>query len=308
MSPAVPGKLAIIGAGSMGNAIAALFATHGWEVMLIEPSDEARERSRQRLLGNPPVRGGLQARFAWSASLEDANAASLIIEAAPEDLELKKDIFSRLEPCCPADAIIATNTSGLSINRLAESLKRPERFLGTHFFTPADIIPLVEVIACKDTSAAITDATLDILRGLGKLPVRVQKDVPGFIGNRLQHALAREAMSLLENGVASAEDIDTVARWSLGVRLALTGPLEQRDINGLDIHHTIASYLYPALENRETPPGVLSQKVAQGHLGVKTGRGFYDWQPPQRRDALKEKEAALRRLVALVTSTGTPDR
>lgn len=308
MSGAVPGKLAVIGAGNMGNAIAALFATRGWEVMLIDPSEEARARSRQRLLGDPPAQAALQARYAWSASLEDANAATLVIEAAPEHLELKQDIFRRLESCCPADAIIATNTSGLSVNRLAEGLKHRERFLGTHFFTPADIIPLVEVIPCDDTSPDTTATTLDILRGLGKLPVLVRKDIPGFIGNRLQHALAREAMSLLENGVATAEDIDTVARWSLGVRLALTGPLEQRDINGLDIHHTIASYLYPFLENRQTPPGVLGEKVAQGHLGVKSGQGFYDWQSPERRNSLKEKEAALRRLVALVTSAGAPER
>ncbi len=298
MSNAVPGKLAVIGAGNMGNAIAALFAAHGWQLVLIDPSEEACERSRQRLLGDSPTGDGLHSRISWSPALEGAHDASLIIEAAPENAALKQDIFRRLEDCCGAHAVLATNTSGISINRLASGLRHPERFIGTHFFTPADIIPLVEVVACEQTAPATSASILEILRSVGKLPVLVRKDIPGFIANRLQHALAREAMSLLEKGVATAEDIDTVARWALGIRLALTGPLEQRDINGLDIHHAIASYLYPDLESRDTPSAILRDKVAQGHFGVKSGQGFYDWQAPGRRASLQEKEAALRDLVA----------
>ncbi len=290
-------KLAVIGAGNMGNAIASLFVSHGWLAVLIDPSDTARESSRERLLAALPQSAS---QLVWEADLQAAAGATLVIEAAPEIPALKKEIFTQLEAVCARDAVIATNTSGISINQLSAPLTHPERFLGTHFFTPADVIPLVEVIACDHTLAEHSEYVMSVLREVGKLPVLVRKDIPGFIGNRLQHALAREAMSLLEKGVASAEDIDTVAKWALGIRLAITGPLEQRDINGLDVHHAITEYLYPDLESRQTPSQVLSDKVQQGHFGVKSGKGFYDWDTPERKASLQEKDATLRQLVKLL--------
>jgi len=298
MAQAVPETLALVGAGNMGNAIAALFASNGWRIVLIDPSDEARAKSRERLLAGRPPESDLHRRIAWSAELGAAHEASVVIEAAPEDLALKQGIFQKLEAVCRPDTVLATNTSGLSITRLAEPMAHPGRFVGAHFFTPADVIPLVEVVGGRLTAPETVERTLAILRQVGKLPVHVRKDIPGFIANRLQHALAREAMSLLEQGVATAHDIDTVAKWSLGIRLALTGPLEQRDLNGLDIHHAIASYLYPQLENRRTPSAILSEKVEQGHFGVKSGQGFYAWNSPERQRALREKDAALRSLAA----------
>lgn len=298
MSTAVTGTLAIVGAGNMGNAIASLFVTNGWRTVLIDPSDTARERSRERLTAALPQAG--LALLEWQAGLDAARDASLIIEAAPENLALKQEIFAQLETHCAATTLIATNTSGISINQLAAGLKHPDRFIGTHFFTPADLIPLVEVIPCEQTLAVHSETVIDILRSVGKLPVLVRKDIPGFIANRLQHALAREAMSLLEKGVASAEDIDTVTRWSLGIRLAITGPLEQRDLNGLDIHHAITGYLYPDLENRQTPSPVLSERVTQGHYGVKSGQGFYDWRTPGQQARLHQKDALLRELVDML--------
>lgn len=298
MSQAAVRNLAIVGAGNMGTAIASLFASQGWQVLLVDPSPESREKSRQRLLKALPQGIGS---VRWEADLQQAHAADLVIEAAPENLALKQSIFAQLESCCASSTLIATNTSGISINQLAHGLKHPQRFIGTHFFTPADVIPLVEVIVCEHTLPEHSAAIMDLLRSVGKLPVLVRKDVPGFIGNRLQHALAREAMSLLEKGVASAEDIDTVAKWALGIRLAITGPLEQRDINGLDVHHAITEYLYPDLENRTTPSQVLSDKVTQGHLGVKTGQGFYDWQSPEQLAVLQDKDARLRALVKLLS-------
>ena len=301
MSQAATGKLAIIGAGNMGNAIARLFASHGWQVLLIDPSQAARDKSRERLLQALPQGSDL---LRWEAEIQTAKNSSLVIEAAPEVLTLKQSIFAELERDCGPDTLIATNTSGISINQLAAGLQHPERFIGTHFFTPADIIPLVEVIACEHTLPEHSAGIMELLRSVGKFPVLVRKDVPGFIGNRLQHALAREAMSLLEKGVASAEDIDTVAKWALGIRLAITGPLEQRDINGLDVHHAITEYLYPDLENRQTPSRVLSDKVEQGQLGVKSGQGFYDWKAPEQHAALQEKDATLRALVQLLRPNG----
>ena len=302
MPQAATRELAIVGAGNMGNAIANLFVSHGWHVLLIDPSQAAREKSRERLLQTLPQGSGL---LSWEADLHAAKDVSLVIEAAPEVLSLKQSIFAELEACCAPTALISTNTSGISINRLAAQLKHPERFIGTHFFTPADVIPLVEVIACEHTLPKHSANIMELLRSVGKLPVLVRKDVPGFIGNRLQHALAREAMSLLEKGVASADDIDTVAKWALGIRLAITGPLEQRDINGLDVHHAITEYLYPDLENRETPSKVLSDKVKEGKLGVKTGEGFYDWQSPGKRAVLQEKDSTLRALVQLLRQPET---
>ena len=298
MGEAVTRELTVIGAGNMGNAIARLFFTNGWKVVLIDPSDESRARSRERLqdLASGTPGGGLE----WSSDVGAARSADFIIEAAPENKALKQAIFSQLESCCAPDTLIATNTSGIAINELAAGLAHPGRFVGAHFFTPADIIPLVEVIAGEHTFAATSDSVMQILREVGKLPVLVRKDIPGFIANRLQHALAREAMSLLEKGVASAEDIDTVAKWSLGIRLSVTGPLEQRDINGLDVHHAIAGYLYADLENRVTPSAILGEKVEQGKLGVKSGQGFYEWNTPERLAELRDKESALRELVTFL--------
>lgn len=298
MAPAISETLAVIGAGNMGNAIASLFATNGWQVVLIDPSETACQASREKLLGNDPAAGPLESRLSWSARLDAAAGASLVIEAAPENLALKQQLFKELEAVCPPQTVLATNTSGISINQLAATLQHPARFVGTHFFTPADVIPLVEVVGGEHTGTDTIERVMGVLRAVGKLPIHVRKDIPGFIANRLQHALAREAMSLLDQGVATAEDIDTVAKWSLGIRLALTGPLEQRDINGLDIHHAIASYLYPDLENRQTPPSVLTEKVQHGHFGVKSGQGFYTWDTPERRQALRDKDTALRRLVS----------
>lgn len=305
MTEAALRKLAIIGAGNMGNAIARLFVTNGWQVLLIDPSDASRAKSRERLqdlLADPGC--GLD----WQADLEAAQGADFIIEAAPENKALKQQIFKQLEACCAPTTLLATNTSGIAINELAAGLSHPGRFVGAHFFTPADIIPLVEVIAGEHTQADTSERVMQILRDVGKMPVLVRKDIPGFIANRLQHALAREAMSLLEKGVASAEDIDAVAKWALGIRLALTGPLEQRDINGLDVHHAIAGYLYTDLENRQTPSRVLSEKVEQGHLGAKSGRGFYTWDTPEQQAALRHKEAALRDLVAYLEARGPEAR
>ncbi len=297
MQEVIPDTLAIVGAGNMGNAIASLFFTHGWQVLLIDPSEAAHTKSREWLLRDVPAESGLHGRLEWYASLSAAASSSLVIEAVPEDLSLKHRIFQELEAACAPSTILATNTSGISINQLAAPLAHPHRFIGTHFFTPADVIPLVEVVGSEHTSPETIEQVMSVLHNVGKLPIHVRKDIPGFIANRLQHALAREAMSLLEQGVASAQDIDTVAKWSLGIRLALTGPLEQRDINGLDMHHAIATYLYPELENRQSPCQVLSDKVKQGELGVKSGQGFYDWNTPERQKALRDKDIALRRIV-----------
>ncbi|MVW79259.1 3-hydroxyacyl-CoA dehydrogenase family protein [Bordetella sp. 02P26C-1] len=297
--------LAVIGAGAMGSGIAALYAAKGIDVVLIDPVPGALSRAAEvidRQLGVYAPDGVAEARrrIRMDEGLEAACAGDLVIEAIPEKLELKRNVFARLDTLCPAESIFATNTSGLSINAIADSVTRRDRFVGTHFFTPADVIPLVEVVRNDDTSTDTVERVMASLRYVGKRPVLVNRDIPGFIANRIQHALAREAISLLEQSVASAEDIDEVVKWSLGIRLAITGPLEQRDMNGIDVHHAIATYLYPDLENRTTPSPLLAQKVADGHLGAKTGQGFYSWPAETREQTLRDKSATLTELVALL--------
>lgn len=294
--------LAVIGAGSMGSGIAALFASQGLPVVLIDPVDGALPRAqaiiaRQLQVYAPQDAVASLARINMQADLAAAADCDLVIEAVPENLALKRELFAKLDTLCKPEAIFATNTSGLSINAIAESVTRRDRFVGTHFFTPADVIPLVEVVRCDQTSEASMACVVAVLKAAGKRPVRVNQDIPGFIANRIQHALAREAISLLEKGVASAEDIDEVVKWSLGIRLALSGPLEQRDMNGIDVHYAIASYLYADLENRDTPSDLLKHKVESGALGAKAGEGFYVWPPERRERVLREKSAALAGLV-----------
>lgn len=162
---------------------------------------------------------------------------------------------------------------------------------------PASIIPLIELVQGEQTAETTTNEVLKFFRGINKKPVLVKKDIPGFIGNRIQHAMAREAISLLEEGVATAEDIDEVIRWSLGVRLLFTGPLEQRDLNGLDVHMSIATYLYKDLNNRTEPAKLLTDKVERGDLGIKTGKGFYEWDEKERKDVLEKKNSQLLQLM-----------
>jgi len=294
--------LAVIGAGAMGSGIAALFAARGVDVALIDPVDGALERAQAQVRRQLPILAGDGAdaalrRIDCHAVLEAAGDAALVIEAVPEKLELKREVFARLDALCAPGAIFATNTSGLSINAIAQAVTRRDRFVGTHFFTPADVIPLVEVVRNDATTDDTVTRVMDTLRHVGKRPVLVRRDIPGFIANRIQHALAREAMALLESGVASAEDIDEVVKWSLGIRLALSGPLEQRDMNGLDVHLAIAEYLYPDLENRTEPSALLRDKVRDGALGAKSGQGFYAWPPERRERVLRDKSAALAELV-----------
>ncbi|WP_332609916.1 3-hydroxyacyl-CoA dehydrogenase family protein [Achromobacter sp. ESBL13] len=300
-------NLAVIGAGAMGSGIAALFASKGLNIVLIDPVPGALDRARAvidrqlNVYAPEQVQESL-ARIRMDAGLEAAADVELVIEAVPENLELKRGIFAKLDALCPAHTLFATNTSGLSINAIASAVTRRDRFVGAHFFTPADVIPLVEVVRNDDTSDATVAQVMATLRFAGKRPVLVRQDIPGFIANRIQHALAREAISLLEKGVASAEDIDEVVKWSLGIRLALSGPLEQRDMNGIDVHYAIASYLYKDLENRTEPSDLLKSKVDSGQIGAKSGQGFYTWSPERRERVLREKSAALGELAAWLNS------
>ena len=284
------GKIAVIGAGIMGHGIALVCARGDFQVTLVDVKEEALRAANTKLRAS--MTQLVEAGFASSDGVESVlgniayatnmsegvRGADLIFEAVPEQPVLKQSVYAQLEACAEAEAVFASNTSGIRVNTLANMTKRPARFLGTHFFMHAHLIPLVEVVKGNETSEDVVSSVMDLLAKLGKKPVQVRKDVHGFIANRLQHALAREAMSLVENGVVSIEDLDAVVKNSIAVRLLFTGPMEQRDFNGLDTHLSIAEYLYKDLEASREPLDILKDKVAEGNFGIKTGQGFYDWQ------------------------------
>lgn len=285
----------MVGSGHMGTAIAASLLQHGLRVLLVDKEPRALDKARDRLSNTLEEQAGDQLEV--TTELDRVSSAGIAFETVPEDLAIKQEVVKELEGYVSDNCLIATNTSGLSIARIAESLTLKHRLVGTHFFTPADVIPLVEVVRGPETSDETVEAVSALLRSVGKRPVTVEKDVPGFVANRIQHAMAREAMSLVEKGVASPEDIDDIVRWSIGVRLALIGPLEQRDLNGLDVHLHIASYLYTDLENSEEPLALLREKVDRGELGLESGSGFYDWSRLKADDVQHETERAVRKLV-----------
>ena len=310
-------RIAVIGSGVMGHGIALVCALKGKKTALIDVAPEFLDRAKQKIAaaldslsseGMVSVEApeSLLNNIAYHASLEEGvEGADLVFEAIPEKLPLKATLFERLDACCPVDTIYATNTSGLPINQLAKLTAHPERFIGTHFFMPAYLVPLVEVVEAEETQKEVVLSVIEFLTKMGKAPVHVRKDIPGFIANRLQHALAREAMSLVQKGVASVEDIDTVVKTSLAIRLLSTGPLEQRDFNGLDTHLSIAEYLYQDLEDAKIPLSILSDKVQAGNLGIKTGKGFYDWTASDIPQVIANKNRRLIQALKLLADSST---
>jgi len=266
-------QIAVLGAGLMGHGIALTMARAGHRVVVTDPVAEARA-----LMGVSDA--GVLPRISVVATVAEAVAAAdFVFEAAPEKMALKQAIFAEVEAAAPAGAVLCSNTSVMPITEIMSGLRDRSRALGTHWWNPPHLIPLVEVIRTADTSEAAMAAVMDLLAGAGKTPVRVEKDVPGFIGNRLQHALWREAVSLVERGICDAAAVDAVIKASFGRRLAVLGPLENADLVGtdltLDIHNTVLA----DLENRPGPSPLLQQMVAEGRLGMKSGQGFNTWTP-----------------------------
>jgi 3-hydroxybutyryl-CoA dehydrogenase len=282
-------RIAIIGAGLMGHGIAQIFAVHGFQVSLLDVSEEflakAIENVRANLtllakngIGKREDIEGAVARIKTTRDLREAvSGARFVVEAVAEQLELKQKLFQEMDEICSQDAILATNTSVISITEIAARAKGRKRIVGTHFWNPPYLIPLVEVVPGDDTSHETVDLTYDLLKSVGKHPVKVKKDVPGFVGNRLQHALWREAISIVDQGIADAATVDEVIRNSFGIRLPVLGPLETADMVGLDLTLQIHNYILKHIERSTEPAPILKQKVEKGELGFKTGRGFQEW-------------------------------
>ena len=278
--------VAVLGAGTMGHGIAQVCAAAGCSVRLQDITDEAVTGGIARIGGNlekgiargkvtAAERDGVLDRLAGTTSIADAvRGADLVIEAAPESMALKEQIFGEVDAAAPEHALLATNTSSLSISRIASVVKDPTRFLGMHFFNPVHIMALVEVVWGERTSDAARDAAVGFARRLGKEPI-VVRDAPGFASSRLGIVLGMEAIRMVEQGVASPADIDKA--MELGYRHPM-GPLRLTDLVGLDVRLGIAEYLRETLDSDAfQPPELLRRMVAEGKLGKKSGQGFYDW-------------------------------
>ena len=262
-------KAAVIGLGTMGPGIAATLVRGGLEVSCFDVSAEQLRKAQAEM----PA-------LSFEADLARAVAgAELVVEAVPERLELKQQVFRDLEQRVGAATILASNTSGIPITRLQEAVTKKGRVIGMHWSNPPHIIPMVEVIAGAHTDSSVVQSSKKLLADCGLIPVVVEKDVPGFVHNRLLYAILREAVSLVEKGVVSPEELDKCFKWGLGLKLAVIGPMELLDVAGLDIYEAVASYLNQDLENTGAVPGYVSKLTRQKHLGMKTGKGIFDYTP-----------------------------
>jgi len=279
-------EVVVIGTGMMGPGIAACLALAGNRVTLVGRSVGSLER------GMAATRGGMELlrsegltdsqrgdeQLQGTTELAQAVArADFVFESIVEDLGEKQRLFKQVEELAPTTAMFASNTSGLPISRIADPLDHPERAATTHFWNPAHLMPLVEIVKGEQTSDDAVSQLRHLLDNAGKQTVVVQKDVPGQLGNRLQHALYREAFHIVHDGIASVEDVDTAIKSGFGLRFPAYGLLEHADMVGMDMMLAIDSYLFPVLSSDETPLAVLEERIRRGEMGVRTGKGLYDW-------------------------------
>jgi len=278
-------RIAVIGAGLMGHGIAQVFALAGHDVTIYDSVQATLDSAKARILTNLNDLGDdrkaaerITPVAELAASVRDAD---YVVEAVLENLPLKQTLFAEIEQHVRPDTILSSNTSVIPITKIMEGLKRRERALGTHWWNPPFLVPLVEVIETQWTSPQVVDFTIKLHAAAGKKPAHVRKDVPGFIGNRLQHALWREAISLVENGICDAETVDNVIKSAFGRRLAVLGPLENADMVGTDLTLAIHQTVLPDIDGRPGPSPYLEKLVKDGKLGFKSGEGFRKWSPEQ---------------------------
>lgn len=273
----------VIGGGIMGCDVAAIFVAAGWNVQVVEPFPEPRSTLNRRIRDAAAQIGADEPgpEVSVRATQDDIvwDDVRIVIECAPEDLQIKREVFARLDRDAPAGVPLTSNSSSLPIGRIGEGLAGQARMLGLHFFMPAHLVPAVEVVRSVLSDEAVAQEVSAIMRAVRKRPVQVKRDVPGFLANRIQHALMREAIALVEEGFASAEDVDVAVRYGFGFRYIAAGPLLQKDLAGIDIHCAAAATMYPHLNTASEPSRLMRDLVADGSYGVKSPkrRGFYDW-------------------------------
>lgn len=286
-------KVTICGSGLMGNGLAQVFASAEDIQVTINTRSVANSKAYESIRTNlqPFVDKGiytddyvkqLLSRISLSDNRKESTKdADFIIECVPEDMTIKQDLFAEIENYCSEDTILATNTSVMSITEISQKAKRRNRIVGAHFWNPPYLIPLVEVVKAEETSDDTMKATMELLTKVGKKPIWVNKDVPGFVANRLQHALWREALSIVERGIADPKTVDEALKYGPGLRLPKLAPLENADMVGLDLTLSIHNYILKYLEDSHEPSQLLKDKVARGELGFKTGKGYQEWTPEE---------------------------
>jgi 3-hydroxybutyryl-CoA dehydrogenase len=274
-------KIAVVGAGLMGHGVAQVFALAGHEVTITDTVVQNLDTAKARIAANLHDLGDDETAVERVTSCFDladtVHGADYVVEAISENLALKQKLFAEIERHARPDTILASNTSVIPITAIMQGLARRERAIGTHWWNPPFLVPLVEVIETQWTSPETVAWTMALHQTAGKKPAHVKKDVPGFIGNRLQHALWREAISLVENGICDAETVDAVIKASFGRRIAVLGPLENADLVGTDLTLAIHETVLPAIDSRPGPSPYLQKLVADGKLGFKSGEGFRKW-------------------------------
>lgn len=273
----------VVGGGTMGADVAVVLCRAGCHTTLVETNTERREQLPQQVgngLNQLQVGDRIQ-NLHTAASLEDVDwqKVDVVIECIPERLDIKRALFAQLETLARPDTLLASNSSSFPISAIAEGLSSAGRMVGLHFFMPAHLTPLVEVVCGKQTQEESAQNLHSFMRQCGMVPVLVKRDLPGFLANRLQHALAREAFYLIDEGVASPEDVDAAVRFGFGFRFLAAGPVLQRDHAGLEVHCAAGATMYPSLASNTEPARCLSERVAQGKFGMKSGEGFFKWTP-----------------------------
>ena len=282
-------NIAVVGSGLMGHGIAQIFAVAGHAVLVIDPNEASLETVPQRIRNNLELMGShgvtfddeieiILGRISFATELAAAAGsdftADFVIEAVFEDMGLKQRIFADLDAVCPPETILCSNTSVMSITEIASKSIQRQRIVGTHFWNPPYLMPLVEVVKADDSAQHAVDKTFDLLQRVGKHPVKVNKDVPGFVANRLQHALWREAFAIIDEGIADAATVDECVRYGPGLRWPILGPVENADMVGLDLTKAIHDYILPHINAAPTPSSTLLALVEKGELGFKSGSGL----------------------------------
>ena len=303
-------RAVVVGGGTMGADVAIVLARGGAKVLIVEPSAPRRAALPAHLGDNLQAMGlpGRAARIHSVAGLDEVDWAgvSLVVECVPERVDIKQALFADLERRVERNTVLTSNSSSFPISAIAQGLASADRMFGLHFFMPAHLVPLVEVVLGPTSDAALAQGLCDFMRGCGNVPVLVRKDKPGFLANRLQHALAREAFALIDEGVATPEDVDAAVRFGFGFRFLAAGPVMQRDHAGIDVHCAAAATMYPSLARNTEPARVLRERVAEGHLGMKTGQGFFAWTPETRQAERDRYDRLLRQGLELLAAELPP--
>ncbi len=295
-------NVVIAGAGIMGASLAQIFSKYNYNVVIYDNAVAGIEKGKQQIKVNQDElissreltkaeAEDILSRISFTTEMNCFEGADFVLEAIVEKMEIKKEFWAKVSQIAGKDVVLASNTSGLSITEIATAVERPGRFCGMHWVNPPHIVPLVEIIFGEKTEKEALQIAWDIAVDLHRKPVMIKKDAKGFVLNRLQYAVLREALYIVENGIASMEDVDNVMKYGLGMRYAAIGPFETVDLGGLDIFRIIGEYLFRDLSDTKEVPDLLKEKYEEGAYGIKTGRGFYDYPGDRVEQVIKKRDA-----------------